>query len=742
MRSRLPSIWPLAVLLAVVVALLALIAGPASALPAGAQAYYLGVENNASADWSTTQAKAGRYSAHLQTTGAPGAGDEARVVIPLPAGTTLGDIDTISWYEYLVAGYPPHVDILLDVDGGDALVFEYAYNDHYAEAPMPYGALPGGWYQTFSDDGNGPVQVDGAATGWLSSGPPGPPGEDNFGTLAEWKAGITYGGVSVDSSTPVLRLEIEVDNWVVQSEAYVDDVTINGVLYELEPVALDSDFYHTSGSVAITVVDAAANADPIRTEQVTVDPTSDTDVSGIEVTLVETGVNTGVFVGTFPLVAPVPEPGLDELGVQDGDDITVTYTSTAYGEVNGIATVDDADPVVTITAPDDGDLVKGEVGIVAEVEEPNSDTAVVNIDGVEQLGVTYAPPSVTYSWDSSAVGDGTHTIQVVATDEAGNTGSHSIAVTVDNTAPTLTWIMWEDVDGSADISAGDTLTFTFSEEMDTTTITHTNIATVLPTSAAHSYGALTADDLIWNDPVNDVLVVVLGIGTNIEANETVDPKEAVTDVVGNPDVTEDPGPPVVQVTVRADAPAIVLPTAAFDVPVNITDVSDFDAASYNVMFNSAVLELTSVTAGTVDTTPIPVGPTSEIYGGDPEVLQGVRVVQNVSEAVGVSGSGTLAVLHFTFIGNSGEGSYIDLVDGTLSDKDANEIYVNWFGDSVVATGLVGDANGDGELDALDITTIELIVAGIRDETPGADANLDGELDALDITSVEILVAGG
>ena len=92
-----------------------------------------------------------------------------------------------------------HLDIILDINGDgaidDSLVFEHAYNDvalHYLEGPMPYGALTGDWYQTFSDDGNGPAQVDDAAYGWLSSGPPGPPGDPAFisGTLAGWKSGL------------------------------------------------------------------------------------------------------------------------------------------------------------------------------------------------------------------------------------------------------------------------------------------------------------------------------------------------------------------------------------------------------------------------------------------------------------------------------------------------------------------------------------------------------------------------
>lgn len=190
----------------------------------------LGVKNSATSAWTTSKAYTGFYSVHLNTTGTPGSGDEARFIVTLSSGITLGDVYTISWQEFLVAGYPPHVDIILDLGGGttDALVFEYAYNGHTGEAPMPYGALTGYWYETFSDDSLGPSVIDGTAYCWLSSGPAGGPGIIG-GTLSAWKAGGISGGLGIDGSTPVLRLEFEVDNWVVSSEAYIDDVLINGL---------------------------------------------------------------------------------------------------------------------------------------------------------------------------------------------------------------------------------------------------------------------------------------------------------------------------------------------------------------------------------------------------------------------------------------------------------------------------------------------------------------------------------
>ncbi len=202
--------------------------------------FTLGAGTFGTAESSDVTSHSGDYSVHLETTGTPGDGDEARIVIPMPEGFTLGELETLSWWENLTTGYPPHVDVFLnftgDSDPDDVLVFEYAYNNmtHYDEAPAPYGALTGSWYRTFSDDGNGPTRITNSSVAWLNSGSPGPDAWVNH-TLADWKDGITVAAGTIDADSIVIRLEIEVDNWIVQTEAYVDDIVIDGVgVYDFE----------------------------------------------------------------------------------------------------------------------------------------------------------------------------------------------------------------------------------------------------------------------------------------------------------------------------------------------------------------------------------------------------------------------------------------------------------------------------------------------------------------------------
>ena len=189
--------------------------------------------DGAAVGWSTDHITDGSYSVHLQTTGTVGTGKEARIVIQASdvGITTLSDLDTISWDAYVAAGgYLPHADVYLDLnnngvyDSGtdDVLVFEYAKvdNTNCDNAPYPTGDL-----STFGGKGS----ISGSSYAWLNSGDAGPCGGATFfsHSLTQWKAGQTENGKTINGSSKVLRGEIEVDNWISQSEAYVDNIKIN-----------------------------------------------------------------------------------------------------------------------------------------------------------------------------------------------------------------------------------------------------------------------------------------------------------------------------------------------------------------------------------------------------------------------------------------------------------------------------------------------------------------------------------
>ena len=324
------SIWPLAVLLAVVLALVPLMAGPAGAAPDSTLA--LDTTGSAVAEWSTAEVHVGDYSVHLKTTGAVHSGDEGRIVIALPSGTTLGDIQSISWWTYAVGGYPPHVDITLDVNGDgvvddeDMLTAEMAYNNADGKE-LDEGLVPayGEWLQTFelsADDGFG--QIGNGTMLWVTK--MGAGNDDApWGTLQDWKDGVVAndpgadlpGGTTISASAPVLALEIEIDNWVLQSEAYLDDITINGVVYELEviPCSISPSHVSPESGQTETFVYKALDEDGVPVGGISVDWT----VTGINAALQdvetetdESGEATAVLLATKPAgTATITATGTD-----------------------------------------------------------------------------------------------------------------------------------------------------------------------------------------------------------------------------------------------------------------------------------------------------------------------------------------------------------------------------------------------------------------------------------------------
>jgi len=71
-------------------------------------------------------------------------------------------------------------------------------------------------------------------------------------------------------------------------------------------------------------------------------------------------------------------------------------------------------------------------------------------------------------------------------------------------------------------------------------------------------------------------------------------------------------------------------------------------------------------------------------------------------------------------------------DGVVNDSDF------WILDD--AYYLHGDANGDGSINALDITKTQRIIAELDDKTPGADADVDHDIDSADVTKIERIIA--
>lgn len=105
-----------------------------------------------------------------------------------------------------------------------------------------------------------------------------------------------------------------------------------------------------------------------------------------------------------------------------------TAGQTATTQVS--VTIDRAAPEVEITEPHDREELYGLVTVEADViEDYGVADVVLYIDGLEQTYWTSTP--YTYSWDTTGVARGLHTIEVFASDWAGHEDAQEITVTVD-----------------------------------------------------------------------------------------------------------------------------------------------------------------------------------------------------------------------------------------------------------------------------------------------------------------------
>lgn len=184
-----------------------------------------------------------------------------------------------------------------------------------------------------------------------------------------------------------------------------------------------------------------------------------------------------------------------------------------------------------------------------------------------------------------------------------------------------------------------------------------------------------------------------------------------------------------------DAPDFAAEDSVFISRVNVTGVTCFYSANYDVVFNPSVFEVGNVTNGQIDSTLIPVDTWQVITPGV------IRVVQNVEELHGVSGSGYIAELHFHVIGSDSSSSEIDFSNGVFNDINADQMPATWTGKTGIGVYKLGDANDDGSVNSLDIAKLERIIIGLDDRTLGADANGDGNVNALDIAKVELVMMG-
>lgn len=118
-----------------------------------------------------------------------------------------------------------------------------------------------------------------------------------------------------------------------------------------------------------------------------------------------------------------------------------------------------------------------------------------------------------------------------------------------------------------------------------------------------------------------------------------------------------------------------------ELKVTIDQVENFDACDYVVNFDQNILSFDGAGNGNIGGIEIPVVAINESYGPGQ-----VKIVENVPQTPGVSGSGYLAVLEFTVLQDGNTDVYLS--DGCISNNQAQEIIANWSGTTITVSKVI------------------------------------------------------
>jgi sugar lactone lactonase YvrE len=156
-------------------------------------------------------------------------------------------------------------------------------------------------------------------------------------------------------------------------------------------------------------------------------------------------------------------------------------------------THDSIPPSLDFQAPPAGAFVRRAVQVAAQASDADSQIGIVTLSiGTQRLGGTVVPalptPSatVTGTWNTITVVDGTQTLEATAVDRAGNSATASRTVIVDNTAPDT-----QVTGGPAGTTQDTTVTFTFTGTDNLTPATRLMFAWRLDDGPWSAFGSAT-----------------------------------------------------------------------------------------------------------------------------------------------------------------------------------------------------------------------------------------------------------
>jgi len=157
--------------------------------------------------------------------------------------------------------------------------------------------------------------------------------------------------------------------------------------------------------------------------------------------------------------------------------------------------------------------------------------------------------------------------------------------------------------------------------------------------------------------------------------------------------------------VTVNAPEVV--SGTFDATIDIADITNLDSGQFDLSFDASVVNVTGVDSGSIDGTEVPIDMWRFL---DPDTI---RVIFNLPDTNGVSGSGSLTTISFEALGVAKDTSVLAISDGLLVDNESDEILSLWF-DDVITVGIPVTVNApevvsgtfDATIDIADVTNLD------------------------------------
>jgi len=145
-------------------------------------------------------------------------------------------------------------------------------------------------------------------------------------------------------------------------------------------------------------------------------------------------------------------------------------TLSPYLQMQAMFPASGWEPEILTTSPEDGDIVEGEVTIMAVVDDGIYGSGLTRaeffIDG-SLLEIDSADAQCVHAyeaeWDASLISDGSHYIKILAYDKAGNIGEKRIKVYKGDAPFVVSTVPY---DGAQDVAIDTTISITFSAVMD------------------------------------------------------------------------------------------------------------------------------------------------------------------------------------------------------------------------------------------------------------------------------------